>query len=113
MANVIANTTLGVLIVNCVLKITMMYLGCQPLEIRETNAKVGIRIDIFFTVKNFDFTKHFQNVIAMNTPINAYLIHLSTRPLVTFREAFVSIVNISPKERIAKPVSLATIKILS
>ena len=106
MANVIANTTLGVLIVNCVLRITMMYLGCQPLEIRETNAKVGIRIDIFLTVKNFDFdfTKIFQNVIAMNTPINAYLIHLSTRPLVTFREAFVSIVNISPKERIAKPV---------
>ena len=48
MANVIANTTLWVLIVNCVLKITTMCLGCQPLEIRETNAKVRRSIEIFY-----------------------------------------------------------------
>ena len=40
MVNAIASITLGVPIVNCVLKTTMMSLGCQPLETRKMNAKV-------------------------------------------------------------------------
>ena len=46
MVNAIASITLGVPIVNCVLKITTMSLGCQPLEIRKMNAKVRHKIEM-------------------------------------------------------------------